>query len=209
VVLELCHLLDAQHLHQPYPQIGPREVRVLPVRHCRQADGNDNDNKDDGDDDDVDNDNVDNIDDDVKVDNDDVDDDGNFCLKFSSDKSLAKHTKSKHMGREGDEKIDAPKNIFFCEFCEYSSKYRGNIKKHKKIKQKENYDATSETSDFSINDAPEKSISEASEKSVVVVRSPPEECVIIDIDDDTDPETEDTDLIEKNPKVENLLNDWD
>jgi len=119
--------------------------------------------------------------------------------KFTSEKMLATHTKKTHMGREGDEKIETLKNIHFCEFCDYSTKYKGNVKKHTNIKHKEKSDNASEASETS----------EFSEtKSVVVVKSPPEQCAIIDISD-TDEETEVADQTEKNTKVENILNDWD
>lgn len=115
--------------------------------------------------------------------------------KFPTEAKLEKHTKAKHMGREGDEKI-TPLKMFFCEFCEYTSKYRGNIKKHTQNKHK---DAT-QSSDKAGSESSEKSSVEGSEKSVIVIRSPSPINEIIDIEDDE---------VTTNKKVENLLNDWD
>jgi len=115
--------------------------------------------------------------------------------KFPSEAKLEKHTKAKHMGREGDEKI-TPLKMFFCEFCEYTSKYRGNIKKHT---QNKHADAT-QSSDKAGSESSEKSSVEGSEKSVIVIRSPSPINEIIDIEDDE---------VTTNTKVENLLNDWD
>ena len=115
--------------------------------------------------------------------------------KFPTEAKLEKHTKAKHMGREGDEKI-TPLKMFFCEFCEYTSKYRGNIKKHTQAKHA---DAT-QSSEKAESESSEKSSVEGSEKSVIVIRSPSPINEIIDIEDDE---------VTTNPIVERLRNEWD
>ena len=123
--------------------------------------------------------------------------------KFPSEAKLEKHTKAKHMGREGDEKI-TPLKMFFCDFCEYSSKYRGNIKKHTSAKHPNQIPekAESEVSEKSREESESSEVSaiEGTEKSVIVIRSPSPINEIIDIDDEE---------AIPNPKVETLLNDWD
>jgi len=118
--------------------------------------------------------------------------------KFSTEKSLVKHRESKHMGRESDEKVGGPLRMFFCDHCDFSSKWRGSIKKHTKVKHIDKYDSTSEVSEMS----PAEILSSLPH---VVVKSPPEVDEIVDIDEDPD----ETNSLVSNSKVDQLMNEWD